>query len=225
MKNLLLVATGVILLIGAGIWYTMFASEQMENQPAEISNQEVSSNNANETNTISNNLMGLIGLGQNLQCDFEYNDGNTSVSGTVYVSNDNMRGDFLTMVDGPSNDMSMIRNGDEMYVWGSALPEGIKMKFDPEKGFDGYSTGQDQDADNTSTSFDPNQDVDYRCSPWVPNSGMFTPPSNIDFRDMTALMESIQQQNPNTMMQAQCATCETLQGESKAMCLQQLKCN
>lgn len=124
-------------------------------------------------------LLELIKLGQNLRCTFKSEVNNGSTEGTVYISGQNVRGDFNITSEGKTMQTSMIKTGDTNYVWGSSMPTGIKMTI-----------ALDKLSENKQASqyVDPNQKVDYNCTPWNVITSIFTPPTNVKFTDMTNLL-------------------------------------
>ncbi len=86
-----------------------------------------------------------------------------------------------------------------------------------------------EDIKNDSNKY-VNQDekMDYKCSSWPVNSGMFVPPANITFTDYSEMMKQVEDStkaNPE-MKAAQCQACDSLpEGESKTSCKQTLGCN
>jgi hypothetical protein len=134
-----------------------------------------------KTGQTTKSLMDLLSLGQNLRCTFDTTGTTgTSTKGTVYVSGTKIRGDFtITDKTGKEQQTSMIRVGDTNYVWGSTLPNGIKMTL-----------SLDKISGNTQASqyFNPSQKTNYNCLPWSVDATLFTPPSNIKFTDMTSLL-------------------------------------
>ena len=78
-------------------------------------------------------------------------------------------------------------------------------------------------------SFDPDKVVEYKCSPWIVDASLFTPPSNVKFSDLSSMMKpptgaasTGAAQNGSFDM---CATCNNLTGETKDQCLSAFKCN
>jgi hypothetical protein len=166
-----------------------------------------------------NSLMGLMGMGKNLQCDFNYETaGKAGSKGSVYVSGKKVHGEFTSEVNGKESTMHMIQDGEYSYVWGSAMPEGIKMKVAADT-----NTGANTST-GTSQYFDPQQQMDFNCKPWSVDASKFAVPTNVTFRDMSAMMMPTGGTNGAAMKAGQCAACAQLQGEAKTTCEKQLGC-
>lgn len=183
--------------------------------------------NATDTATagevVQDTLAGLIGMGKNVQCSFSYEQDGVNSQGVIYISGKKMRGEFVSAIQGANQDTSMIQNGEYSYIWGSAMPKGIKMK----------ASGSAGDTVDTESKkyFDPDKALDYSCKPWSVDDGMFTPPADVTFEDLSAMMESLPGANTGVatgmpdLKNAQCAACDNLSGDAAAQCKSALNCN
>jgi hypothetical protein len=175
-KNIAIAAILVLLLLllGAG-GYLMLNKNSTNNLKTASKETPVPT----ETGQTTKSLLDLIKMGQNLRCSFQSQVENGTTEGTVYVSGQNVRGDFNITTKSKTMQTSMIKVGDTNYIWGSGLPTGIKM-----------TVSLDKLSENKQASqyVDPNQKVNYNCSPWSVDSSLFIPPSNIKFTDMTSLL-------------------------------------
>ncbi|HVU80186.1 MAG TPA: hypothetical protein VHD37_02370 [Candidatus Paceibacterota bacterium] len=120
-------------------------------------------------------LKSLIAYQGTQKCTFENATANSSSSGTVYVANGQMRGDFTSVAQGKTFDSHMIVKGNTSYVWGSSMPGGFKMSFDSMAAPSGSSGG----------SVDPNAPVNYSCGAWSADESMFELPASVQFQDLT----------------------------------------
>lgn len=218
MKNSqLAIGIGIILLLLIGGGAYLANSKNSASSPAattgeSINNPESAPQDASEKNT----LAGLLASGKNVQCAFtSTGPDQKETKGTVIVHGMRMRGDFTVDTDGKPMMTSMIRDGDTAYMWGSAMPEGIKMKFSP----DDIAANE-----NVNKYVDPNMEADYSCKPWSGSESEFVPPAGMTFRDMSAMMDSVKN-STNMMGGSQCAVCDNLEGEAQTACKQQLNCN
>ncbi len=168
----------VLLLLGLG-GYLMFGKNTAPQQ-----NQTSNTTPGQQTtNSAMNSLMNLITSGSNVTCDYNLptDENGYSVKGTVYLSQGNMRGDFVTITEGKSTNMSMIRKGNDNYIWGDAIEAGIKMTLDPED--------LQTETNEASKYVDLNKEVDMRCNPWGVDQSKFNPPTNVKFTDYTKMVE------------------------------------
>jgi hypothetical protein len=122
-------------------------------------------------------LKSLIAYQGTQKCTFENSTENSDSSGTVYVANGEMRGDFTSTAQGQTFDSHMIVKGNTSYVWGSSMPGGFKMSFDSMAAPGGSSN---------SGAVDPNAPVNYSCGSWDADASLFELPASVEFRDLTS---------------------------------------
>jgi hypothetical protein len=161
------VIVALLLLLGVGGAYFL-----SQNKPT---TQTTDTPATTTTEKKSSSLLDLLSLGKNQRCTFKTASEGSSTEGTVYIAEGKMRGDFKTTVDGKAQDMSMIRDGDTSYIWGSSLPTGIKMTISLDELSSNQQTGQ---------VVNPSDKLDYSCIPWNTDASLFTPPSNIKFSEL-----------------------------------------
>jgi hypothetical protein len=105
----------------------------------------------------------------------------------------------------------------------SNQPDGYKMAINPEDDqlFPETKDGQEQ------TGLDENEPVDFDCQPWRPDNAMFTPPSDINFIDLSAQMQMMEEQIDQVEQQtgANCSLCDQVPaGDARTQCLASLGC-
>ncbi len=210
------IATAVIILLGAGgvFLYSKTGSRQsVQNTPSPTKAQK------QELKT-GNSIIGILKLGQTQQCSFKSEEEDISTSGIVYLDKKNLRADLTITEDNKKSAISMIRKGDDNYIWGTSFPNnaGVKMTLSADE------FAKDED---TKDYFDPNKKVDYNCKPWIADSGMFNPPSNIKFQNLSEMMKGLISPNASQSTQSSsssCSVCNSLTGDSKTACLTSLNC-
>lgn len=132
-------------------------------------------------------LKSLRQLGENVECTIVYSpEGqDVPVEGTYFVSEGNIRGDFLTDSPDLSGKIlsSMIVEDATMYMWSEIDGEVYGMKMS-------LSEAGDSETD-TNVPVSLNDDVNYTCKPWkdVDNS-IFVPPGDVLFQDLNDLMKA-----------------------------------
>lgn len=229
MNKNILIGIGVVVAIAAGL--LLYTNMPKDNSG---SGSEQAQDAGSGQTTISGTLQDLFARGTSMQCDFSYADEQgASAEGTVYVSGDKMRGMFTSSVDGTAYTSSMIQDGTYSYVWSEDQKQGTKFKVDPAE----LEAAQEELKTQQESPDLQNMQVDYSCRPWTPDSSMFTPPSDVEFIDMTAAMESIpdmQDSGVQDSMDSQemptqedrCAACQSVPaGDARDACLQGLGCN
>lgn len=137
-----------------------------------------------------------------------------------------MRGDFTSVASGQTTQSHMITDGQTSYVWTDQMAQGFKMSFSSANATSGGSNG-------ASTSVNPDEKVNYACSPWSVDQSEFTLPANITFSDMGALMNPGLETRPGAGTSAgaqsgnsaQCAVCaQAPSAAAQAQCKAALGC-
>ena len=178
-NNALLYGIGalVVVALGAGAWMYMGGT------PRENTNEERAQEDGTQTEgqpqTQRTALTSLRNSQSPQRCTFSTVADTTRTTGTVYVAEGKMRGEFTTTMDDQTIESYMIVEGNTSYVWSDAMPQGVKMSFDAMAA---------QSEGGVAQGVDPNAAVDYSCSPWVVQASMFALPSGIVFQDMSAFM-------------------------------------
>jgi hypothetical protein len=160
----------------------------------------------------SRSLRALLSLTTPQRCTFEeVSEGSTS-SGTVYIANGQMRGDFTSTSGGQSMESHMIVKGSESYVWSSAFAGGFKTSLDA------------MSSSDKQNGVDPDKPVNFSCSSWVANASMFALPTDIEFQDISASVEAAAGAGAN-VQGMQCSACAQISDPvGQAQCRQALGC-
>ena len=161
-------------------------------------------------------LKDLIASGQAQKCTFNDKSASVNIDGTAYVASGKMREDFNTAVGGKNIMMHMIVSDKTSYTWMDGQTTGYKMVFDPAKM--AAPTGSQQ-------SVDVNKVINYNCSNWTSDSSVFSPPANVKFGDIGAMMPVSSGVPSVPSAQNKCSVCDTLPAGAKAQCRTALKCN
>ena len=129
-------------------------------------------------------LHALISSGATETCTFSIiaTATSTGTTGTIYLSSGNMRGDFVTTnPSGKVENAHMILTGGTDYIWTDQMAQGFKVLWS--------AVASSTAMSNRPGAVNVNQQTDYTCSPWVPDQSEFTVPTNIQFTDITAMMQ------------------------------------
>lgn len=165
------IIAAVVLLLGTGGLYFLNQNKSANNSTFDTSPTQ----KQNQTTS----LLELLSKGGNQRCTFTTSTEKGMTEGTVYVSGEKMRGDIKTTVDGKTEEISMIRDGDTNYMWGTSLKMGIKMTI---------SLDEFASSDQAGQFVSPDQKFDYNCAPWTTDNSLFTPPSNVKFTELPSSM-------------------------------------
>lgn len=179
-----IVALAIVALIGGGAYYAMNRNKTDvagENQASTTAEQSSATGSVDSKSS----LRDLLGMGRNLACNFTNTASGTTVSGTVFISGSQMRGDFTSKTGTQAAiDSHMIRTGSDVYIWSSLQGgQGIKMTLTEEQ-----NAGA-QGASSMATPADLDEKVAYECGNWLPDTSKFAAPSNVKFMDFSAMMK------------------------------------
>jgi len=119
----------------------------------------------------------LMALGGSLECQVTVTTAQGPSTGTVYVSDGNVRSDVSAETSAGAMMAHMIKADDTIYSWTDAYPQGVKMAYQPSAPSSG----------NTQGGYDPNAQVQYSCAPWAADASKFVPPADVTFMDMSAM--------------------------------------
>lgn len=211
MNNKILLAAGAIILVIVLGGAAFIMSKNSSKAP--VSTQVIQNEKPAASNQKS--LKDLIESGQAQKCTFKDKSASVNVEGTTYVASGKMRGDFNSAVGENNIMMHMIVNDKTSYTWMDGQTTGYKMVFDPANM--AAPTGSQQ-------SVDINKVIDYNCSNWTVDSSVFTPPADVKFSEVGAMM--VPSGVPTgASVQDKCSVCDTLPTDAKAQCRTALKCN
>jgi len=203
-QALILGAVVVIVLIIA-VGYFKFSQSSKTTPVAPI--QESTQNQGSTKGSI----MSLLSAGNSVTCKTSYPDG--AMSGTVYVADKKVRGDFMAEAGGKQMESHMIQDGDYGYFWSGN--QGTKIKTD--------ESSQVSPAPDVQTSApDLNKDVDLDCSSWPVDASKFEVPADVKFTDLTEMMMQIQKTpTPSgTTNNSQSSYCDQItDSAAKAACM------
>lgn len=168
-------------------------------------------------------LKDLLSAGIAQKCTFSTTDESGTSEGVTYVSGGKVRADFSSTVEGKVVKSHMISDGKTNYIWTDGEKTGFKMTVEQTS-----TTESDVPSSSTDTSVssqvDLNEKADYKCSAWIADDSLFTPPSDVEFQDFSDIFKP----QPSTSAgsgTSQCAYCSSLSGEDKTQCLTALNCN
>jgi uncharacterized protein YpmB len=215
--GIIIAAIVVVLLLAFGGVYLMKSSKAPVAVTQTAKTQTAKSQQT--TNSLKGTIVGLLSGGKNVNCQVTYPD--NKGTGSVYVSTDKkFAGDFtMKGTDGKETTAHMISDGTYMYIWSSGLPMGIKTSLEAAKNVE-------QNA-QANQNVNINQEVGLNCSRWTPDTSKFTVPSDIQFRDMSNLLQQIPAQGTKAVApstQTGSSPCDQItNATAKAACVDALK--
>jgi uncharacterized protein YxeA len=175
-KNVIIYAALAVVII-IGCWYFLLRDEssgapitQNEVQGVEVS---VQSEDSAVPSQVS--MRDLVARGQSLECTFDLDVEYSKSSGTVYIADGKVRGNFdivvsMSAVGTQKFEAYMIADGEMSYVWSSLIKQGFKIPI-----------SESETASNPQNGVDYNQKLNYSCKPWNADASFFVPPADITF--------------------------------------------
>jgi len=152
--------------------------------------------------SVSGSFLDLIKLNKALKCTYSTEQEGTKVTGTTYVSGSKMRSDSEVVTSAAGTITShMISDGTWIYSWGSAQPQGIKMKVPATQPQDG--TSPDKGVNGSGGYKDLQQQYSYNCENWSVDASKFDVPADITFMEF-----DLGKLDPNNFIPSNSATKE-----------------
>ena len=188
---------------------------------------------------VKGNLMDVIKMGKPVKCTGSYSSEDGSMEMVVYAAGKKSYSEMILDAGGEGKFTTYsIVDGEWMYTWtdmgdmdemgGMSMATKMKMSDMEEMAKemptgDYYDTGGEKEMQNFQKEFD------YKCKVWIPDNSKFTPPSDIEFMDLTETMQgfndAMESGEMQDFMNAGCAACDMIpDAAEKAECKADLGC-
>jgi hypothetical protein len=216
----------VLILLGGGAFF--FLNKSSHN-PVKSVQQSVQNQVAKMT-TEHKSLADFFSMTGSQKCTFT--DKTNNSSGTLYIGDNKMRGDFQATDNGKTTQTHMINDGTYVYLWIDGQKDGYKMSTAKVKNEAAQvSTAPGEQVPSQAQVVDMKQKADYSCGPWSVDATMFTLPQGVTFTDFSSMMQGAtpaparSQGMTDEQKQSMCAQCNKVPaGAMRNQCLTQLKC-
>ncbi len=222
MNKIIIGALGIVVTIGVG--YIVITGGLTKHKVSDTSSNTLSGSNQ----TVIGSLKDLLATNTSLKCTFDTTVEVGKTSGTIYLNNGRIHGDYIVTQTGSTQiiEAHMTVEGTTMYYWMKDQPQGFKIPFDVNK-------IAEQKKSNGSINMDQfTKEFNYNCLPWIVDNSIFALPQGITFMTMGGGMTS-PTTNGAVMPTGgvapsgtqQCAACEQIPNASaKAQCKVALHC-
>ncbi|MFC1624947.1 hypothetical protein ACFL15_01070 [Patescibacteria group bacterium] len=185
---------------------------------------------ASEEELFSGSFFDLMKLGKNTKCTFSDVSEDGESEGTIYIAGKKSRNDLYASAEGGEDfESHTIIDGEWMYTWSNVQEQGTKMKlseFDMEKeDFEMPTAAEMKEAYGEYQ--DVKKETNFKCRAWIPDNSKFNPPSDVEFVDMSQMMEDMEEQMTQFQEDAKsmCSMCDMMpSAEEKSECLVNLGC-
>lgn len=142
-------------------------------------NQEDSQNQNTETNSKKMAFADFVKQGGSYECTIKQYVAGTETSGTAFIGEGMIRGEYSTQTQGLTVNTSVIVRDGFAYTWTSMAPTmGFKAKVVED------TTTNAATSISGSYSFNAEQIGDYDCKAWAFDAGKFTLPAGVTFREV-----------------------------------------
>ena len=141
----------------------------------------------NKEEDFSGSIQDLIAGGKSRKCTYEQLDENGEVQseGTIYTADNKVRTEIrIDDAEEDITEMNTIISGDWAYIWTNAQVSGMKMKVSDLKG--------SEELDSNEDMTDLETEIDMKCRLWIKDGSKFEVPTDVEFIDMTEMMEGFQ---------------------------------
>ena len=181
-KTIIAILASILIIAGGAAAYLLF-SDDKETSTSNTQNQTATEATIDTPSTISGSIASMLGANTARKCTYS----DEVAQGTVYVTNDNrMRVDFVNVGSEEENG-SMIVTHNRQHIWNDSKKEGMTMAYTA-------APESDEAPEDSDQSVDMNHEYTLTCSPWKVDEALLTPPTDVNFVDMAALMQGHLQQ-------------------------------
>lgn len=210
-----LIVIAVIAVAGGGIYVATQNDAEVT-----IEDERQMNTDATDTETGGNTtIRELLALGENLVCTFSRSDAESTVDGTIYVdgAGERISGDFTITTEAAGTMQGrMVKTENTVYTWTDAMSRGTKMSLD--------ATAEADASMEQHEAVGLDEEVNYQCESWNVDESRFTIPSDIEFMDISSMMDASMDVHGSASAD-QCAACDAIPDENaKQQCLTSLGC-
>ena len=181
-------------------------------------------NDGNEEESFFGSVQDLLTCGKSLKCVYSIDNERGKATGVIYVSGNKIRSEVEIVENaGKKMEVDSIIADNWMYTWNSLMSGGTKMNIKEMQS----ETGEDY-SQNENEADKMREEMDYKCRPWIPDNSKFTVPSDVEFRDLTEMMQGFDideaEENAGEASAKLCEMCEMLTGEARNKCRADMGC-
>lgn len=207
-KTIVLVLCG-ILFLGAAWW---FFAPKSDNLNEGKTNEPSGERNVDESNGIfDGTLSDLLDANNPVKCIAEVTLEGATHTQTIYSDGQNLRTEMLMTIEGVKNNIYAVVKDGWQYAWmesdmPGAMTMGTKIKIE------NVDTADMEEFSQENQTIDMNQTMRFSCDPWQVDQSKFDLPADIEFQDISQMMQSITGEE-GMDSQDPCAICEMMPSE------------
>ena len=149
-------------------------------------NQE--NNKENESGSGDGNyfetMQDLMARGKSMKCTYTQEvEGGGTATGVVYMADKNARTEItIKEANSPFGKMYALVNQEWVYSWNDTSSEGYKIALE----------ASEMGEKNKETVSNLSEEIDFECKSWKKDNSKFKVPTNIEFKDMSEMMEGFE---------------------------------
>jgi|GEM_PF-712260 len=234
MKKAKLIPILILILIVIGLGAFFFTGQGKKTDQAADTQKGQMVDKTKETKkdeSFTGTLTDLLKMGKSVKCTGSFSDEESSMEMVVYTSGEKSYSETSFMAaDGENMKTYSIFDSEWLYTWND---QGMatKMKVSDMEDLAKDLPAGEETEEAVESSEEYQNDFDYKCSAWIVDNGKFTPPSDLEFTDLTQVMQEISEyagtgedDETGDPMKAACAACAMLPIDEQAECKANLSC-
>lgn len=219
-KQNLIIFVVLLVLIAGGLFLFKSKSRPL----TKLGNKNATeSKNESLVDTLKGTLDQVLAKGQSVKCTFTDTQDGTKVESTTYISGTRFRSETKTTDEGNETmEYNMISDGEWAYVWSNQQETGMKMKYSDFEKPEDRETGPHNPVSNMMNAM---KAYNYSCVPWITDPSKFNAPTDIEFQDLSAMMNDLEETTAN-MTKELCNSCDELDtADQIASCKENMNCS
>jgi hypothetical protein len=200
MKQAIIAILAVLLVGSLVLLFTSQSTEAptMDDEVMNASTQTSEETTTSDTETSDRgSLADMFALGNNVRCEYSSTVEGEVSEGTFYTDGERFRVESTYTGTEETVTSNMINDGAFVYTWGNT-PNGamaIKMPVEETEVSNDEQVFMPTNSDARSY-VNMEEEVEYDCDRWNVDASLFVPPSDVEFTDMEAMMQNMQQGLP-----------------------------
>lgn len=187
MKSLIIkIAIGVLVVGGSTFAvYKINSNSDSKDLKSLIKNSQTNTGEGDQKNNGSyfETMTDLMARGKSMKCTYTQKvDNENTADGVVYMADKKARVEIIAN-KGTDHEGKMysITDHEWSYSWTEGSSKGFKMTL----------KASELDKKQRESVSDMAKEIDFKCSSWKKDNSKFKAPSNIEFEDMSAMMEDL----------------------------------
>ena len=185
MKNLIIIVAGIAIIGGlAATGHYLGSKNSVENEVKNPdTNQEIANKESagNKDGNYFETLTDLMKRGKSMKCTYTQEvEGGGTATGVVYMADKKARTEITTSEGtGHAGKMYALVDHEWTYSWAEGSSQGYKMTL----------KASEPGEKNEKTISDMSKKIKFECKSWKKDNSKFKVPTNIEFQDLSEMME------------------------------------